>query len=123
MSKPDTADITRRLALKRLGLAVGAAYIAPVVMNLSDAKASSGSSGGGSGGGGGGAGAGAGGSGSSSEPSEASMSEASMSGPSDDDTADSGGTDTTPGQTIKRTASAVAKVPGKIVNGVRNIFR
>jgi hypothetical protein len=39
-------DLSRREALKRLGLAVGAAYVTPMLFSLSNAQASSGSSGG-----------------------------------------------------------------------------
>ena len=124
-NKTEPTELTRRLALQRLGLAFGAAYAAPVVLNLSDARASSGGGSGGSGGGGGGAG-GAGGNsgGSSSMPSEPSMSTDPISGPSGGDSAASGGTgDGTAGTTVRQTASAVAKVPGKIVNGVKSLFR
>lgn len=47
--KPSQTGLSRRNALKRLGLAVGAAYAAPVFLTLSEARASGGS-GGGSGG-------------------------------------------------------------------------
>ena len=112
-----TPDVTRRLALQRLGLAAGAVYMAPVVLSLSDAKASSGSSGGSSGGGGGGGAGGGAGSNSGSSMSMASMSEPSMSGPSDDDTADSGD-----GGVIRNTASAVVKAPGRMLNGIKGLF-
>lgn len=51
-------SLNRRRLLQCLGLVVGAAYVAPLVMNISDARAASGPSGGGnsgsdSGGGGG----------------------------------------------------------------------
>ncbi len=62
-SKLKGPDLNRRDALRRLGLAVGAAYVAPVILSLSDARASEGSSGGGGGGGGGGSGGGGGASG------------------------------------------------------------
>ena len=119
-SKTVPIDLSRRLALQRLGLAVGAAYVAPVIMSLSDARASSGGGsgggGGGSGGGGGGGMGGAGG-GSSSMPSEPSTSM--MSSPSSSDSADAGGSG---GTTLRKTASAVAKVPGKVFNGVKGLF-
>ena len=55
-------DINRRNALKRLGLAAGAAYMAPSILTLSAAHASDGGSGGGGGSGGsGGGGSGGGG--------------------------------------------------------------
>jgi hypothetical protein len=127
-SKTVPTDLTRRLALQRLGLAAGAAYVAPVIMSLSDARASSGGGsggggggGGGSGGSGGGGGMGGAGGGSSSMPSEPSA--PSVSGPSSDDSADASGTgDGTGGATIRETASAVAKVPGKVFNGVKGLF-
>jgi hypothetical protein len=40
----DVALTTRRQMLKRLGLAAGAIYIAPVLVSLSEARASSGGS-------------------------------------------------------------------------------
>lgn len=43
--KSDTQNIDRRTALRRLGLAFGAAYMAPVVLSLSEAGASSDASG------------------------------------------------------------------------------
>jgi hypothetical protein len=46
-------SLNRRRLLQRLGLVVGAVYVARVVMNISDARAASGPSGGDSGGGGG----------------------------------------------------------------------
>jgi hypothetical protein len=46
--------MNRRRLLQRLGLVVGAAYVAPLVLNISDARAASGPSGGGDSGGGGG---------------------------------------------------------------------
>ncbi|MCO5084529.1 MAG: hypothetical protein M9955_23090 [Rhizobiaceae bacterium] len=53
------AGISRRGALMRLGLAAGALYVAPAMLDLNKAHASSGSGGsGGSGGGGGGRGSG-----------------------------------------------------------------
>lgn len=118
-SKTVPIDLSRRLALQRLGLAVGAAYVAPVIMNLSDARASSGggSGGGGGGSGGGGGGMGGAGGGSSSMPSEPSTSM--MSSPSSSDSADAGGSG---GTTLRKTASAVAKVPGKVFNGVKGLF-
>jgi hypothetical protein len=45
--KPEESDLTRREALKRLGLAVGAVYMTPMLLSLSNAQASSTSSGGG----------------------------------------------------------------------------
>ena len=65
--KPATAapDLTRRRMLMRLGLSAAAVYAAPVLLRLSDARASAGS-GGGSGGSGGGRGSGGSGRGSSS---------------------------------------------------------
>ncbi|HSM42151.1 MAG TPA: hypothetical protein VK862_15470 [Afifellaceae bacterium] len=115
-SKTVPIDLSRRLALQRLGLAVGAAYVAPVIMNLSDARASSGGGSGGGGSGGSGGMGGAGG-GSSSMPSEPSTSM--MSSPSSSDSADADGSG---GTTIRKTASAVAKVPGKVFNGVKGLF-
>lgn len=52
----ETPDLTRRKLLGRVGLAAGAAYVAPVMMHLNAAHASGGSRG--SGGGRGGAGGG-----------------------------------------------------------------
>ncbi len=115
----ESPDLSRRLALKRLGLAAGAVYMAPIVINLSDAKASSGSSGG-SGGGGGAGGGGTSNSGASmsmASMSEPSMSGPSMSGPSGDDTAGSGD-----GTLIQNAASAVVKAPGRMVNGIKGLF-
>ena len=51
--KTEDLDLNRRDALKRLGLAVGAAYMTPTLLSLGNAHASSGGSGGGSGGSGG----------------------------------------------------------------------
>jgi hypothetical protein len=48
--------MNRRRHLQRLGLVVGAAYVGPLVLNISDARAASGPSGGGDSGGGGGGG-------------------------------------------------------------------
>ena len=45
-TKTKIPDLSRRNALKRLGLAVGAAYMTPTLLSLSNAHASSGSSGG-----------------------------------------------------------------------------
>lgn len=68
--KPKKTDLSRREALKRLGLAVGATYMTPMLLSLSNAQASSGSSGGSddnSGSGSGNSGSGSGNSGSGSE--------------------------------------------------------
>lgn len=54
-------ELTRRMALARLGLAAAGAYAAPAVLKLSEARASGGSGGGGGGGGSGGGGGGSGG--------------------------------------------------------------
>ena len=79
--KTENPDLSRREALKRLGLAVGAVYMTPTLFSLSNAQASSTSSGGsgdnsGSGsensGGGSSGSSGSSGSGSSSSPSSAS---------------------------------------------------
>jgi hypothetical protein len=58
--KAETPDLTRRKLLGRVGLAAGAAYVAPVMMHLNAAHASGGSrgSGGGRAGGGGRSGSG-----------------------------------------------------------------
>lgn len=40
MSKDDTPDLSRRRLLTRLGLAAGAAYVAPTMLHLTPAKAS-----------------------------------------------------------------------------------
>jgi hypothetical protein len=58
----EAPDLTRRRMLMRLGLGASAVYAAPVLLRLSEAKASPGS-GGGSGGSGGGSGGSGGGSG------------------------------------------------------------
>ena len=111
MAKQDP-EMTRRLALQRLGLAAGAVYMAPVVMNLSDAKASSGSSGGSASGGGGGASAGSGGAGTAGAGSSGS----SMSMPSDDVVV-------SPTDPATNPVNAVLQVPGKVVNGIGSLFR
>jgi hypothetical protein len=54
--KTKIPDLSRREALKRLGLAVGAAYMTPTLFSLSNAQASSTSSGGGGDSGGSGSG-------------------------------------------------------------------
>jgi hypothetical protein len=61
----EAPDLTRRRMLIRLGLGASAVYAAPVLLRLSEARASRGSGGGsgGSGGGSGGSGGGSGGSG------------------------------------------------------------
>ncbi len=51
--KTDTPDLTRRKLLGRVGLAAGAAYVAPVMLHLNAAHASGGSRGSGGGGRGG----------------------------------------------------------------------
>ena len=53
VKKTEDLDLNRRDALKRLGLATGAAYMTPVLLSLSTAHASSGGSGGGDSSGGG----------------------------------------------------------------------
>ncbi len=60
-----TTRIDRRQAMRRLGLGLVAAYVAPSVLTISDARADSGGSGGGSGGSGGGSGGSGGASGGS----------------------------------------------------------
>ena len=52
MAQDDTKMISRRNMLMKLGLAAGAAYVAPTLVGLDVARASSGSSGGGNSGGG-----------------------------------------------------------------------
>ncbi|NQV45331.1 MAG: hypothetical protein HQ501_10525, partial [Rhodospirillales bacterium] len=58
-----STSMNRRMALRRLGLAVTIAYAAPVLMSLNTASASGDSDGGGGGGGSGGGGSGGGGGG------------------------------------------------------------
>lgn len=65
MEEDHKTDLSRRRMLARLGLATGAAYVAPVMMHLSAAHASGGSGGGGRGGSGGGRGGSGGGRGGS----------------------------------------------------------
>ena len=81
---PDTiaeaVDLDRRSALSRLGLAVSAAYAAPVLMTLSQAAHAKGGSN--SGPGGGGSNSGPGGGGSNSGPGGGDGSGPSASGPS-----------------------------------------
>ena len=85
VKKSRNADLSRREALKRLGLAVGAAYMTPTLFLLSNAQASSSVSGGsddssdsddssGSGSGGGSGGGGSSGGGGTSSASSASTS-------------------------------------------------
>lgn len=61
MANEKNVKISRRRMLTRLGLATGAAYVAPVMMHLGAAHASGGGSGGGAGGGRGGSGGSGGG--------------------------------------------------------------
>jgi hypothetical protein len=101
--------LDRRAALAKLGLGIAAAYVAPMVVKLSEARASGGS--GGSGGGGEGGSGGSGGSGADAAGADAAGAESS------DGSGGSAGSDAASAPSGTDPASGTNDSPGPVTSG------